>query len=353
MLDDGEIDFWFSLNLVDRIQGKGKIAWRDETKKEAGIRFATEDNDALAEIRDWMKEAVSPEPAHTHADFFTLGAIPEIVPQQHTTQNTENAEKSESIAVAKMELPAAKATEVAKNLAEADAKIFEDKETFPQQRVRTPAVSIPSLLDDEVKPLFPVKTEEKDIASRLRWRFVSGVFAGMLVTAALVASAFYFLVEPQRNIEQKINSNTAAVANHSPEQTSEPISENQNNAAGTSDNSKKSSETKNTTPQILLKNIPTSGVPDTLLSSAASTPVLQNSVNVKNSTKTHMTPSQLWVEIASGNTSAEVSLGEMYAKGDGVEKNCEQARVLFKAAWAKGNTDGQKKLDNLNQNGCS
>jgi hypothetical protein len=61
----------------------------------------------------------------------------------------------------------------------------------------------------------------------------------------------------------------------------------------------------------------------------------------------------LWVSIEKGNTNAEVELAGLYARGQGVQKSCEQARVLLTAAASKGNPEAKAKLDELVQAGCS
>ncbi len=61
---------------------------------------------------------------------------------------------------------------------------------------------------------------------------------------------------------------------------------------------------------------------------------------------------QLWAAIANGNSEAEVLLSDLYVSGDGVAKNCQQARVLLIAATKSGNTQAKVKLDELNANGC-
>ncbi len=61
----------------------------------------------------------------------------------------------------------------------------------------------------------------------------------------------------------------------------------------------------------------------------------------------------LWVSIEKGNTNAEVELAGLYARGEGVQKSCEQARILLTAATNKGNATARQKLDELKTNGCS
>jgi TPR repeat protein len=60
----------------------------------------------------------------------------------------------------------------------------------------------------------------------------------------------------------------------------------------------------------------------------------------------------LWAALADGNSEAEVILAGLYLGGNGVAKNCEQGRVLLKAATKSGNAQAKLKLDELNANGC-
>jgi hypothetical protein len=60
----------------------------------------------------------------------------------------------------------------------------------------------------------------------------------------------------------------------------------------------------------------------------------------------------LWAAVANSNSEAEVILAGLYLGGNGVAKNCEQGRVLLKAATKSGNAQAKVKLDELNATGC-
>jgi hypothetical protein len=62
---------------------------------------------------------------------------------------------------------------------------------------------------------------------------------------------------------------------------------------------------------------------------------------------------QLWAAVGNGNSEAEVVLAGLYVQGDGVTKNCEQGRVLLKAAMKSGNAQAKLKLAELKAHGCS
>ena len=60
----------------------------------------------------------------------------------------------------------------------------------------------------------------------------------------------------------------------------------------------------------------------------------------------------LWVAVEKGNDNAVVELADMYWLGDGVAKNCDQARLLLSAAARKGNAEAKARLEKLAREGC-
>ncbi|HKW62310.1 MAG TPA: PilZ domain-containing protein [Candidatus Acidoferrum sp.] len=65
--------------------------------------------------------------------------------------------------------------------------------------------------------------------------------------------------------------------------------------------------------------------------------------------KSGMNPTQLWTEVQAGNSKAAVELAELYIKGSGVPRNCQQARVLLLVASEKRNTAAIKRLHDLDK----
>jgi len=60
----------------------------------------------------------------------------------------------------------------------------------------------------------------------------------------------------------------------------------------------------------------------------------------------------LWIAVEKGNSKAEVSLAELYRRGKGVTRNCDQTRILLTAAARKGNAEAQRRLDKFLRAGC-
>lgn len=60
----------------------------------------------------------------------------------------------------------------------------------------------------------------------------------------------------------------------------------------------------------------------------------------------------LWKAVEKQNTAADVLLAGLYLRGDGVQKNCDQGRILLDAAADKGSKDAASLLRNLSAFGC-
>ncbi len=60
----------------------------------------------------------------------------------------------------------------------------------------------------------------------------------------------------------------------------------------------------------------------------------------------------LWKAVAARNTSAEMELATLYARGEGVAKNCEQAKILLDSAAKRGVEAAGAQLKQLNDSGC-
>jgi hypothetical protein len=60
----------------------------------------------------------------------------------------------------------------------------------------------------------------------------------------------------------------------------------------------------------------------------------------------------LWKAVGKGNATATVALSDLYLRGDGVPKSCDQARLLLDAAARKGARAAGERLRNLQAFGC-
>lgn len=60
----------------------------------------------------------------------------------------------------------------------------------------------------------------------------------------------------------------------------------------------------------------------------------------------------LWAAVTKGSSDAEIELADVYGRGNGVRKNCQQARILLAAARDKHNPLAEKESAELRVYGC-
>jgi zinc-ribbon domain len=60
----------------------------------------------------------------------------------------------------------------------------------------------------------------------------------------------------------------------------------------------------------------------------------------------------LWKAVGKGNVAATVTLSDLYLRGDGVPKSCDQGRLLLDAAARKGGSGAYERLRHLQAFGC-
>jgi hypothetical protein len=85
------------------------------------------------------------------------------------------------------------------------------------------------------------------------------------------------------------------------------------------------------------------------LTRAARTPGQPRLSDPPGAVKKSMTPAQLWAAVQGGNTKAAVVLAEDYIQGEGVPKNCQQARILLLMASEKRSAAAIKRLHELDE----
>jgi TPR repeat protein len=71
----------------------------------------------------------------------------------------------------------------------------------------------------------------------------------------------------------------------------------------------------------------------------------------KNASDSAAAAAWLWKATAKGNPDAPVQLADMYIRGNGVPRSCEQAMVLLKTAAAKENATARNRLGSMYESG--
>jgi hypothetical protein len=81
------------------------------------------------------------------------------------------------------------------------------------------------------------------------------------------------------------------------------------------------------------------------------TPGAEEMAKARNASDASATAAWLWKATAKGNPEAPVQLADMYARGVGVPRSCEQALVLLKTAAAKENAPARNRLATMYSTG--
>lgn len=314
------VHFWFTFNLCDRIDARGRLVWLDAEKGIGGLRFIDPSPAACEQIRGWMSRvstdangmqtdeanarvalessmghsmpptlAEAVEPATPPRIYSTVQAIPEIPESLHSTLEPPTPEALRSI-----------------------------PEAVPSTQ------------------LIPLQRH----LSAMRSQFIRGVGLGVVITCAAAIPVFKYANFQQKSSAQTgsgqiIQEGLGAQPGSQPPKGSPgkativqmpaiPVRPQQSKPAGYS-------------------AVPAASQPgQSLVSAREATPRKKNSA----------TPEQLWVAVQAGNAKAAVTLADLYLRGDGVPTNCAQARVLLLVASEKNNQEAIRKLKDLDTVDC-
>jgi hypothetical protein len=283
------VHFWFSLNLRERIEGWGELAWTDGGGKSGGLRFLSFSEGGREQIREYLARSaphkIPAAPAVREGD-----AVSSFVSRARPRQST----------------------------------------LFPGQR-ESGGASIP----------FPAKPELASSGVLVPMQRHLVAMRRQLITGLLIgASAACIVTFAGIKFSQYLRENRAAAkptmelpAQTGPTSTSTPAAP--PGATGISrdvfaiDNQKK---------------------PAPMARTPANAPADASAHT--NKLKTSLTPDQLWTLVQRGNTTAAAALAELYIKGEVVPQNCAQARVLLLLAADKHNAAAKKRLADLDNAGC-
>ena len=287
--EHGPIHFWFSLNLRERIEASGEVAWTDAQRKSGGLKFLSLSEGGREEIRDYLARS-SPQEIPAKTGARDADAVATFVTRARPRQS--------SILTAKRETGYSSAS-------------------FPGTVAATNAGH-----------LVPM---QRHLAA-MRRQFIKGVLIG---ACAVGIVAFVAIM-----ISQFVRENRA---------TAKPSAELPLQTPPRTGSTSLAPPAVSTPPTDVFaigdqKNRGVAPRPPAVASAgtAAHTGL----------PKSPLTPDQLWTLVQAGNSTAAEALAELYIKGEGVPQSCAQARVLLLVASEKHNPAAIKRLADLDKNGC-
>ena len=319
----------------ERIELNSHIVWIDRSRKAGGLRFLDQGAETAKKLRDWLRQSCGSQfeevPLPEWAVRGTREGCPEI------RRLNEKPVSSPSMVVPPLRKEAGR------------RRIAEQGPTPP---LPTPFTS------DLTRQL-----QEAEASSG---RFVRNVATGFVIGVLLIAPVVLFedihlfgtlrpiIADSLIRLGEKLNGNTnlrpqGSASSVSPAQVlgqSPSPSEPTANAARP-----ETREATHQTPSASGQNnvqIPRLATPRPK-ETAEHSPEHRSPHSAKDRSAQ---AAQLWAAVGSGDSSAEVGLARLYLKGEGVPRNCEQARILLRAAARGRNRQARQQLQKLRFSGC-
>ena len=332
----GPIRLCISPNLEQRIQLTAEIAWMDEAKKSGGLRLKEVSPDTGDRIRQWLAQATESRSQQKELGL-PAHAVDEVSPIPSPAH--DNAPDL---------LPLAAASHEA-------ASAYTD--AVPVAVPLFPGISTPVTLLQRPSP------ERR--SSFLNSRALRDVATGFLILILVLMPILFFQNVLFQNIRVELGNSLIRIgeklkgtndnpidpapaklapvpAQESPDASSVPAPSPKTPAAETAYPSDLPSAAQTQQGAAPPADATVADHPDSPQSIADTHP--RNGRNA--------TARQLWSAVEAGDSSAEVELARLYLTGDGVPRNCEQARVLLRAASKKGNSEAAQQLRKIKISGC-
>jgi hypothetical protein len=344
----GTICFSFSEN-GQRIESSGELVWTDSTKKSGGLSFACQPRANRERIRKWVEQAAKASTARAPSQPVNpvpKGLQPPAEKRQQMNYATSPPFHAPGISLPQAELPG--------------FALFEDN----AQRAQ-------AIWDRELS------------APNSGTKFFSGFLSGAIVSAILIA---FLLVLDGNQTNDVLNQWRAAIgtspapqatvsvpsvatpprsdapsnlvpAEPPPSSSLEPLRASESLPASTEDSSTSSAPAKAQpeSPSAASRAIPspTTSLPKTADPGGEDLLLAQPYLNNKSGPGgSAVAVRLLWAAVEKGNVQAEITLADLYSRGDGVKKSCDQARVLLRAAAEKGSDEASQELATVIRTGC-
>ena len=324
----GSRKIFISLHPGGRIELNAEVVWMDGSKKSGGLRFVDPDADSCDRIRDWLKKMVEPGVSQHGQEYPPpAGAVEEASSIPRGTSNPD---------MSAIPLP-------------------------PQIEAHEQLVE-PSLAPI-LPPLFnPDLTWPSQDSSAVRRGFLHHIATGFLIAVLVLACAalagnFGFVgrfrpklgnalirlgeklngtADPQSRVSSP-SPGLAQVPTEPPSPVKSIPEASQPEAPASSDQVNSSTPNHSETPSLAIPRAKQDA---------------DHSPTSSLAKKRSVGANRLWSAVRAGNSAAEVDLARLYLKGEGVPRNCEQAKILLRAAAKNASREAREQLQKLRAYGC-
>jgi PilZ domain len=347
----GRISFSFIINGNEKLEGYGEIKWTKDEGKVAGLQFTDISTEFLNALRRWLAQLSTP-------------VVPSVAAPTNNSFDLDPSLRAESTKSSAPEPIAGTAAsrEFGRNSGQSFDNGAAQNEVAQGSASEATAATLPRSTWITSEWNYPDGLQE-DTRSRGNGVVIAAVVACFLLLAILLYSFRENIGRSLISLGQKLSAPSETSQAEPPdtkpaEAAQQPAPTNgtkENNPAPQSQATSSAAEKpeaiqpredREKTASPPTKAEPTfkdeRPGPSTEESAAKDTRNLSPAEQVR----------ELWSQVGQGNTSAEVTLAKLYLIGGGVSKNCDQARVLLRAAAKKGNPEAISKLSQITRQGC-
>jgi hypothetical protein len=361
----GEARFAFQISGGRRISGEAEVVWVDDVGIMGGLRFLNLPVEARKQIRQWLQETNAPEERGT---FEPAPAVPLDAVARTEASVEASAAWMSSREHRSVPSPASVRT------------VEEEAPPPPPAWANLRAASVPPMHDDRfsVPPL--LREEGSFVAPRARsvamWRALAVLATAVAVALLLVTyqhevgDSLIWLGETlsgktKASVVMPENKPTAANTSRDSGTPSAPGGASDASSAEVGAIAQKPAEpkpedagvtpAKPRTPESTVvpgnqsSRLDTSNTGGERQESVLEKQVIRDKPEAWDANES---VESLWGAVQGGSVSAERSLAERFVRGEGVIKNCEQAKVLLKAAANRGSREARLRLYELETQGC-
>lgn len=328
-LGPSRIRIWTSPRPEERIEITGSVVWMDSSSKTGGLRFTETGAADSDQIRTWLWQPSEFEVSPQFQQFPRPARSREKPPEvRRETRYNANLPRSPVASRAK-------------------AEVDEARPVGPR-----PVPGLPSLFAANLPGQSPnAQASQRGIAYRL----ATGFLIGVLVVAVVV---LFDMFRPQVgaaliHLGEKITEIRPPRQTSSPPPSPVPVPTPPSPSTEAKPDVLQKEASRDSTLPLDSSSQVNSQSPDLAIPHSREAPNRLPYRRSQNSTQDRSDEAtRLWSAVASGNSSAEVDLAQLYLRGTGVPRNCEQAKVLLRAAAKRGSVEARQELKELRTTGC-
>jgi hypothetical protein len=350
----GRIPFSFVIHGTEKLEGFGEIKWTKDDGKVAGLQFTDVSTEFLHALRKWLAQLSAP----------AVPSSAEARPEDTLNLDLHLRAASPQPAVPEPLAEAPARTAFGLNFGQSLNSGTSQTQAAQTSALESSAAQLPRtthlLTEWEYPDGLPAEPH-----SRGNGVVVAAVLACLLLLAALLYSFRETIGRSLISLGQTLSSPSSSESSQAPvPDTSKPAEEVQQSApanAGKQDSAAPQSQA-TTSGGDKSEAVPPQADREKTVSPPAKAETFRDERPERSAVEglpkntRNQDPAEevraLWSAVGQGDTAAEVTLAKLYLIGGGVAKNCDQARVLLRAAAKKGNSEAIAKLSQITRQGC-